>query len=831
MWLSKSIIISIYLSISFMMVSPAISFAGWGAWDEGTNLRGEAFHQLLKTATVEAAARDKAGLNSPRKDALSVVNYVTNSAFSTGKEGSIQSYKVGSIGRLTRTPMETGYVRYEMQPLLADFKNEVYGEYRFAFPAGARKTILDRNPVTEQIIGGNLPTFIINSVNAAVQESERPLQIEKMAPVQWKQPIKLDLTELDDQSIKSDPTQFKVTHLSDGSLFLEYAIKHIEINSKEGIANLSAKGFAIVDSYFNVLFLSGLAYSGMLTTPDGVLIPVSSRKVTQAQGVGFDVLSIKGLQQKISNEFLPVNITSMPHEVERSCNLENIYAAIDPAISIWDASSQAVAERRSNIAPVVALAVTYAAIDSTITLGVNAYGAITGNKKFLDYSGTVAEAAAYSVGLANNGDTTLYAGQTQQQWAETVVGIATNIVGMTGTFRAAAKGTIALIEANKATINPIVANASRLASTVVENATTTKITQWDWVGGGSLYKNATDINSFRSLTEVWGKTYDAALSTNVQASVSNMARPIKTVTDAYMVPIPISGILATNGSVLNVTGYRSNSMLSELSSTLVWTDNFLSITPILTTRFVIIPGDGTFVAAGSPSGPTTVLPSELISFSASTPAVNATGALAPISNMTLLPILGAPAFFGVDSTYLSRVSFGGSPLGLQYSDFGTAWLRAVDFISLPQINAAFAGGSVLTTTMPQAGSATYFGSLMGAAQHASIHGSSVLSVNFSSGVLNGIFNYTNGAYLNGTVNMTATISGNGFNGTVASIAGQTGSAFGHFYGPAANEISGAFSMTGANTVNSVGTQDPAFNIPALGGGPTMTVVASFGAKK
>lgn len=806
------------LPFALAAMFPLNASASWGAWGEDVGIRGEGFQKMMQQASTEAEVAAKAGIGSNVKDAPSVANYVTSSLFKSGNK----SYKVQAVSRLTRTPVSEHLVHYEAQPLIADFKNGAAGELSLAFPLGARKMTVDRDPENERLSGGNLPSYMIESGNQAVAESEKPLTIDKLTYAYWEQSIKLNLEGLGDGIAKSDPTQFKVSRLADGSFLMNYAVKQIEFDVKDGRVTLAARGFSVVDGDFNLVFVSGLAYDGMMVMPSGESVPIRGRRIVNAQGVGFDVASINGLPQRIKEDFSELSDKVEPYEAEKNDNLNEIYAQIDPAIAMWDADSQAIAEHRSNIAPLVAYAA-WAAFDSVATIATNTYGSVTGNARLAAWNGPTAMAVQYAtsgaIDFAGGNSTTSYFGKTAGEWAAEATNVAMSVASLTGEAK------VALAAGREAVA---VLRADAVATNITSDINTVQAFVKDVTG--ALNYTAPSADSKISPTLVL-RPVTGFMATGNQIDMTS---------GSVNLPNNKGGI--SNAALASLSADQLAAVLTpSLSATPILTDNFISATPIYQTGVVgsIPGGGGTYYGAGTPSGPTILIASEAISFSRNPPAIMASGVLSPLSgiNLTYYP-QNVTASFGQNGANFARVEFGN--VGLQYSNFGTIWLLPAKFYAggnpvytpgVPQLNVAYAGGSVLTTAMPTIGSATYFGSLIGVGQTVLISGSAMLSVNFSSGGLTGNFNYTNTGYINGSVNMTATITGNSFKGTVSSAAGQVGVATGHFYGPSANEITGAFNLTGPNTVNSVGSPNPAFNITALGGGPTMTVVASFGVKK
>lgn len=256
-----------------------------------------------------------------------------------------------------------------------------------------------------------------------------------------------------------------------------------------------------------------------------------------------------------------------------------------------------------------------------------------------------------------------------------------------------------------------------------------------------------------------------------------------------------------------------------------------------------------FYGPGTLISPSATIPSEAISFSgsASSNTATGTGVLNSLSGMALQASGGSSvdyygssiAYYGQNSANYANVIV--ENIGLQYSTFGLISVRPFtpndptitpsgassaigQYTPGNQTDAAFSGGSMLTINMPTSGVATYYGTIIGKSQsYYPIHGTAALAVNFSSGNVIGQFDYSGGPSQD-SVSMLAKVGANGFAGITVSASGLSGTAVGHFYGPSANELTGALNLTGVNTVN------PSSAISS-GGGATMTVVASFGAKK
>lgn len=187
-----------------------------------------------------------------------------------------------------------------------------------------------------------------------------------------------------------------------------------------------------------------------------------------------------------------------------------------------------------------------------------------------------------------------------------------------------------------------------------------------------------------------------------------------------------------------------------------------------------------------------------------------------------------------------NLAIGLNGVGLTYSDFGEWSMKPTTTGAGTASYSVWAGGTQLTSAMPTTGSATYTGITRGISLVANtpyqLNGNLTLTANFTAaggtvtGNITGITAATfPGNGIPGTSGVTTlaggfnsialagTISGNAFSGTAtagavtaagpnpAAIAvGTTGTASGHFYGPAANEVTGVWNMSTA-TVQAMGS--------------------------
>ena len=169
-------------------------------------------------------------------------------------------------------------------------------------------------------------------------------------------------------------------------------------------------------------------------------------------------------------------------------------------------------------------------------------------------------------------------------------------------------------------------------------------------------------------------------------------------------------------------------------------------------------------------------------------------------------------FWFVESADGARNAIMADPVqtGWEYQSFGI-WTTGVDTGSGTH-GAASAGSPTPAGSIPTSGSATYGGYAGG--RHVDSDGSYYYtlaamqtSANFSTRQLSFSTPYTEqtadlvSSAMNSSLNMTGTLSyasgSNQFSGSVSTVNGMTGTAKGRFYGPAAQEIGGTFSVTGA----------------------------------
>lgn len=169
-------------------------------------------------------------------------------------------------------------------------------------------------------------------------------------------------------------------------------------------------------------------------------------------------------------------------------------------------------------------------------------------------------------------------------------------------------------------------------------------------------------------------------------------------------------------------------------------------------------------------------------------------------------------FWGIESGDGSRYALMADPIiiGWEYQSFGI-WTTGAG-TSSGTYGAASAGSPTPAGSIPVSGSATYFGYAGG--RHVAGDGSYFFtlasmqtSVNFATRQLGFTTNFTEQTpqlYIsapNASLNMVGTLSyspgSNQFSGGVTTAGGMAGTAQGRFYGPAAQEIGGTFSVTGS----------------------------------
>ncbi|HET7832770.1 MAG TPA: transferrin-binding protein-like solute binding protein, partial [Gallionella sp.] len=242
-------------------------------------------------------------------------------------------------------------------------------------------------------------------------------------------------------------------------------------------------------------------------------------------------------------------------------------------------------------------------------------------------------------------------------------------------------------------------------------------------------------------------------------------------------------------------------------------------------------------------------------------------ALTPQANGML-----ASSFTGVASNGQPvAVTAYGQEVGLTYSNFGAWFMTPLATGQQPYIASAWAGGTQFTTTMPTTGTATYNGISRGAAIVDTagtwigfdLTGNLALTASFtpSGGAITGSITgitattvFAGQTFTAGSFNdiaLSGTITGNGFSGTAVAgtvpagnapiaIAPDTaGTTAGHFYGPAANEVTGVWTMStptafvagsfGAKqgTVSSVNNGTSAVTVPSNAVSPPFAPTAPF----
>jgi hypothetical protein len=168
-------------------------------------------------------------------------------------------------------------------------------------------------------------------------------------------------------------------------------------------------------------------------------------------------------------------------------------------------------------------------------------------------------------------------------------------------------------------------------------------------------------------------------------------------------------------------------------------------------------------------------------------------------------------FWGVESGDGTRYALMADPIlaGWEYQSFGV-WTTGAG-TGAGTYGSASAGSPTPAGSIPTSGTAIYVGYAGG--RHVAGDGSYFFtlatlqtSANFATRQLGFQTNFTEQtpnlltSSLNNNLNMTGTLSysagSNQFSGAVSTAGGMTGTAQGRFYGPAAQEIGGTFSVTG-----------------------------------
>lgn len=174
--------------------------------------------------------------------------------------------------------------------------------------------------------------------------------------------------------------------------------------------------------------------------------------------------------------------------------------------------------------------------------------------------------------------------------------------------------------------------------------------------------------------------------------------------------------------------------------------------------------------------------------------------------------------------------FMGEASNLQYTEYGLWTVSFFPFYGEDAIAMGFEGGNGTLTpaaSMPQSGSATYNGDMIGRAYDVQnqatylLIGRSSLTADFAGQTVNGSLSAisarnvaTGGVSSFNDITLNGTISGNAFSGTaaVSSVpaspaalaAGASGTTAGHFYGPAANEAAGTWLLQDGSNKWAVG---------------------------
>lgn len=841
---AKRIVQLVFFAIA---VNSTEASASWGAWGEEAAIRGDGHSKWLQHAVVERQNAIEAAVGSSIQDAASTAKYESTSFFGADDD----YYQVKSISKLTRSPIDKHLVRYVMQPLLASVKNGAMGDIAFAFNEGSKNIIVDRDPASEMLSGGNAPKFMLVSSNTAVRSSEKPVAIKLLDTVGWEQAIELNLSKVGGRSVKSSPTQFAVTRLSNDNVLIEYSVKSIKYSIRDGEADLSSNGFTVLDKGFNVTYVSGLSYHGSITRTDGTITPVKGRRLSRAQEVGFDADIVAGLPQRmmaIENDFHQKSELSELKPLSSIEKLNDIYAAVDPIMSMWEMDSQAVGEHRSNINPVLDVV---SAADMAITMAVNAVGAAIGNKAYQDWNGPVYAATDMGVSLAmmaagKNADAIVANGQTAGQLAASNVGLAVSLMGIGGDVKiitSVVDGGVALI------------NSGGALGRVISGRGVKQLVL-DTVSAGNLYSDSKTLKdapqSIANTASLAQSTYTQSASPKsggylpVLASAGTVGGlgPINAVSPFANTAIqsPVSGLGVSSSQntpnipntpnvpiisiVLNPMVNADNIVLAETASTTLSNGNIVPLGMSLTNGILNLGVhnlDFSFQTQSISSASIKGLPAAM------SQPLGYAGGINPIAIATngTGATIGSTTYAGLSNsnTLYTVIEYAGASVpatavsssGLQYSEFGFAWqmTSAANEYLIP-----FAYGSALTASMPQTGSANYTGSLVGYDIGTRVTGAINMNVNFQSASLTGNLSYASGLSVNGagialfygSANIAGVVNGNGFSGTSSGVgytgfspngvgavtSATSGIVQGHFYGSNANEITGVVSLVGVN---------------------------------
>jgi len=195
----------------------------------------------------------------------------------------------------------------------------------------------------------------------------------------------------------------------------------------------------------------------------------------------------------------------------------------------------------------------------------------------------------------------------------------------------------------------------------------------------------------------------------------------------------------------------------------------------------------------------------IVTFDVATPGARFTNSY---SNITSLPTLSlsqlTALLLAVNTTPGGNGFVAQGPRGLSYSGYGV-WATN-DTGTTGRIGALGIGTQTPVASVPTTGSATYVGTTIGAGANASgpfaLTGSVQIGVNFANGAVStsitGVQQQniaTNVVSAGPSLSGTGTVSGNRLSSTLAG-GGTTGGVVGSFYGPAAQEVAGAWRTFG-----------------------------------
>lgn len=799
-------------------LASANAVAGWGAWDQASSFRSAVFKRIAEDAEARKFALEHDGK----------VSYITDLFFSAGSD----RIAVSSRADLTKTLVSPEVLRYELQPSVSRFVGDGFGDISFEYRDDKHRVIIDRNPITDEMIATNINPSGLDSANAAVRNAGEQIQLSS-TPKKWTNSIDVAAKNITRSQVDVEPTQLEAVSLSNGAILFKYGMGKMSFDTRFGRANLSASGVAVVDSGYRILYFGGMTYEGYLVGADGSVTPISGGRMTHAVNAGFDPSvhpAIIEVMDRIRGG-MAKNVDQSPGKPGGSYEM---YAEISPVIFMWDVNAQAVAEHRTNIAPLVIYAVA-TTIDGAITLAVNTVGLVTGNQAMVNFNGPLAWTAEKATNLALTGNANgaggaTYLGDNTGQWVGRAVGVAVTITSMTGEIKMATSTAISTMggAAGKALANAsydVASDLNTYRSNMQDavNLLTEATLEFDSpfvrqaaeisTPNSSITKSddssATDPLATSGLS-VRGVTPDPVVNDIASSDTSSISASF---ISPYSLSMgrpgqPFDNIYAFASPLISMAAQQAASP-SALTTIGLGTDNFISITPITSANRITnpLPGNPLFNFNSFPIGPTVLFGSDYIRANSDILSVALSGALSGLDLVTYSPIVAinnvageGVVTYGSDTNSTIWARYAVNRAGLQYTSFGTAvkiTIFPADVISgFQEYNVAWADGVSPTQFMPTAGVATYSGSLAGMFDGGVIPwGGLSMSVDFQTGGIAGNFSF------NSTIGtLSATVSGNGFSGTAITSSGMNGTTRGHFYDQAAAETSGAINLSGNGNV-------------------------------